>query len=575
MKKYFVFIFIILISFTLSVHAFNNSFSFDSTKLIFTSNSKKNEVIGSFNKEYNLTHSISNEKSDLEEKIEVLTKKTTYLLLGDFNNNIESSEDYYKRHSEYLNLRYNPKVLKDENSLTGLDENSQEYKDDLVSGLTVPSFFNQINELGIIYNSYGDIKVTITDNLVISSVALPNIKIKSQNKDNPMKYDYENTNLVLYYYFKKLGDEYKLYYLFGETKDNINKYLSELQNSESKNIASITSSYESNLSAIYNFDKLKSMSDNEFNRIYNSNITNIVYLSSYYNNKVVSNANGFFINDGIIVTTWDFLEKALITSQYITINDSNGKNYEIDGIITANIASNVVVIKLKNKNGTYVKLGEASKLSIEDPAITISSKLGTGLIIQKGIVVANNDYIETSIPLGLSDTGSPLFDKSGNVVGINTSKNINTSISMAINSKVLKEIQDKFNNINFESIETITFEKLKEDYYYVKFNEENIKNSIPKSKWNIYSKIGNIEDNIKLELIKASYKNKIVSLRYKNNISKYIQSMQLASSFKEKLITDGYKEVLDSSSKCIYENKNYQVIIMDEFDYLIIVMVKK
>ena len=87
-------------------------------------------------------------------------------------------------------------------------------------------------------------------------------------------------------------------------------------------------------------------------------------------------------------------------------------------------------------------------------------------------------------------------------------------------------------------------------------------------------KIGDIENNIKMELVKANYDNGIVSLRYKNKISDYISGMQLAASYKEQLVKDGYQEILNSSSKCIYQNKKYQIIIMDEFDYLIVVMVK-
>ena len=50
--------------------------------------------------------------------------------------------------------------------------------------------------------------------------------------------------------------------------------------------------------------------------------------------------------------------------------------------------------------------------------------------------------------------------------------------------------------------------------------------------------------------------------------------MQLSVNFKEQLIKDGYKVITDNTSKSIYQNNKYQVIIMDEFDYLIIVMVK-
>lgn len=574
MKKYGVFTFIILINLVTAVYAISNDFSFDPSKLTLLEGSKQDNIVNNFKKEYNLTHSLSNNNVELENKIKMLSKKTTYLLLGDMNNSKESSEDYYKRHQDYKELAAYNYFPKDPSTQSGYDEKINNYRYVVASELAIPQLFNAFNELGVIYNSYGDIRVTINDNLAISTVPLPNVKIKEENKDNPMKYDYINTNLVIYYYFIEIDNEYRLCYLYGETVDNINKYFDELESTETKNKMAVSASYESNLSSIYNLDKLNNISEEKFNHIYNSNINNIVYLSAYYNNKVTLTANGFFINDGIVVTTWNFLENALIDSQYITIRDQNKRSYQIDGIVTANPETDIAVIKLKNKSEAYVKLGDSTKMSVEDPAITISSKKGTGLVVQKGIIVANDDYIQTTIPLSKFDEGSPLFDKDGNVIGINTSKSTSTSISIAINSNVLKEVQDKLKMHDFDTIETISFEELKENYYYIKYNEEAIVNNIPKNKWKTYKEIGKVEENIKLKLVKANYKDGLVSLRYKNNISKYISSMQLASVFKEQLIIDGYEEILNSSSKCIYKNKKYQIIIMDEFDYLIIVMVK-
>ena len=68
--------------------------------------------------------------------------------------------------------------------------------------------------------------------------------------------------------------------------------------------------------------------------------------------------------------------------------------------------------------------------------------------------------------------------------------------------------------------------------------------------------------------------NKVLSLRYKNNAKDYIPTMQLVSSFTNKLKEQGYKKVSESNTKVIYKNNKYQVTIMEEFDYLIIVMVK-
>jgi len=73
-----------------------------------------------------------------------------------------------------------------------------------------------------------------------------------------------------------------------------------------------------------------------------------------------------------------------------------------------------------------------NKIKVEDPAIVISSKTSVGLTLQKGIVVANDGYIQSAIPLVTTDEGSPLFDQNGNVIGMNTAKQVNSSISLAI-----------------------------------------------------------------------------------------------------------------------------------------------
>ena len=572
MKKLLISICIIFIGCT-SVFALANGFSIDTSNLSFT-NSKKTSIVNNFNEEYNLSYSITSNDSEFEEQIINLSKKVTYLLLGKANNVDESSEEYYRRHQDYLGLRYNPEVPKDESTITGLDYESQEFKDDLVSGITIPSMFLILDELGIVYSSIGNVRVSKTDDAVMSMVSLPNITIKEESKENPMEYETTKTNLIMYYYFKELNGEYKLYYLMGETTDSLNEYFAEVESTEDKSVMQVAPSYDTSLSDIYDYSKLEALSDEQINEIYNNNSKNIVVLNSYYNNMNVASANGFFINDGLVITTWNFLEKSLIDAQYIAIKDSQGNNLTIEGIVTANPETDIAVIKLKDKTGTSANLGNSDNIKTEDPAFIISSKTSVGLTIQKGIIVANDGYIQTAIPLSLSDEGSPLINSQGQVVGINTAKQVNTSISLAVNANVLKEIQNKFANIEFSNLETISFDSLKEQYYYIKYNDEVVKNNIPSNKWEEYSKIGNIKESINLELVKANYEDGIVSLRYQNGISKYISSMQLASQFKNNLLENGYNEVLNSSKKCIYEGKDYQIVIIEEFNYLIIVMVK-
>ena len=560
------------LSLTSSAYVSKDSFNFDSKKLTFAGNSKESSIINKFNSEYNLSTKTSSDNEEEKNKIIKLSKKITNLLLGDMNVKDETSEHYYNRHKEYLKQGAYNYFPKDSSSKTGYDESIENYRFASVSEFAVPQLFNKLNELGIIYNSYGDIRVTIKDNLALSMVLLPNVKIKEENKEDKEKYNIKEENLILYYYYIKIDDNYRLAYLYGEYGEDVQKYFDELENSESSGTKAI-SSYETNLSSLYNYDKVNSITDDELNQIYNKNISNLVYLSSYYNNSIMNNANGFLITDGIVATTWNFLEKSLMDSQFITIRDNNSNVYEIDGIITASPEEDIALIKLKNATKSTISLAGTTELKTEDPLIAISTKSGVSYSIQKGIVISNDDYIQSSIPLSTTDEGSILLNVDGNVVGMNTSKSTDTSISIAIKKEVLKEAKDKFSNIDFNSIKTITFEKLKENYY-VKYNNENVINDIPSRIWKKYSKIGDIENNIKLELIKASYDNGVVSLRYKNEIKDYISSMQFAASYKEQLLQDGYKEILNSDEKCIYQNNKYKIIIMSEFDYLIVVMVK-
>ena len=50
--------------------------------------------------------------------------------------------------------------------------------------------------------------------------------------------------------------------------------------------------------------------------------------------------------------------------------------------------------------------------------------------------------------------------------------------------------------------------------------------------------------------------------------------MQFASSYIENLKNKGYNEKTSSKSKIILENGKNKIVIMSEFDYLIVVMVK-
>lgn len=555
MKKILITIITIVLC-TVSVLAATKNFTITSTNLSFN-NSKQQAITKEFNKKYDLSYKIESKDEKLKKEITDLSKKVTYLLLGEMNEDEETPEEYYNRHKEYLKLRYAPTIPKDKTTSSGLDEDSKEYKDDLVSGLVVPNLFLTINELKIKYNTYGDIRVVSTNDGMLAINNIPNVKMRVASSENPKEYVLEETNLTLIYKFKKNGTDYQLYYLSGET------YTDEDEQQTTS----------SNLNLAYDYSKLNSLTQANIDNIANISKQSVMYLTSNYNNYVVGHANAIVINQGLLVTTWQFLEQALINAQYISIVDSNNIAHQLDGIVTVNINSNLAVLKLKEQTHTNITIGNSDKVAVEDASIMVSYKPGK-TTTKKGIVTANDGYIQTSIPVSLEEQGSPILDKDGNLIGMTTKEILNSSTSVSIPSEALKEVQDLFNNISFDSIKTVSFNKLKENYYYVKYAKELEKTNIPEHVWNRYKEIGNLDKTINMDIVKSSYKNKVLSLRYKNNAKEYIPTMQLVSSFTNKLKEQGYKKISESKTKVIYKNNKYQITIMEEFDYLIIVMVK-
>ena len=562
--------FLLLITIGTSSLAVTDGISINEETFIFNNN--KNNILTNFNTEYSISKIEDDENSELKQNITELTKKTTYLLLGEANNTKESSENFYKRHQDYFKLRYNPEIPKDDSTAVGLDVNSEEYHDDMLSGISLPGMFLNLNELGIKYKSYGQIRISIVDEKnVISSITLPDVQMKEQDSKEPMKYNIIQTDLTMYYCFKKLNDEYKLLYLYGETNNDIEEFMENVN--EEKGTLSKNTDYNSKLTEMYDFSKAKAISDNTLNSIYNQNKTKIVYLNAMYNTGIITSANGFFISEGIIATTYNFLEKSLMKAQDIVINDSLGNAYELEGIVNVNKNSDVAILKIKDKSSNYIKINDDISLKKEDAIIAINSRSGVGLTTYKGIITASDTNIQTSLTSTEEMQGSPIFDVQGNLIGMINSKTLNSSISFATTTGILKEYYLKLSKKEFNDIKCLAFKDLKENYY-TKYNEEKLFNNIPEKKWNEYSKAENIEENIEMTLVKASYTDGIISLRYKNDISNYIDTMQMANKYRENLKNKGYEEKNISNSKVIYQNKKYQIIIMAEFDYLIVVMVK-
>lgn len=537
---------------------------------ILSKDSRTNRINSVLDASYSLDYK---EEDSSNKEYENLTKKVTYLLLGDGDKSDESASDYMRRKNDYLDLMYNPEIPKDENDPLGVDTKSEEYKDSAVAGIAIPGMFLKLDDLNIRYSYFGNIKIVKQDNGFISQIFIPNILIDDTNEEKPREYVTKQTNLTLYYIFKEYKGEYKLYYLYGETDDENKDYLENSRLNEQKDILSSKAPNMSQLSELYDYSKLTNLSDEKLNSIYNSNIDKTLILNTYYNKSITDIATGFMLTDKVVVTSWTYLKDSLINGQFIQITDRNNKIYDLEGIVSINEDADVALLKISGYQGMGVTLGDASKLQVEDAVISLGTKSGIGLSVSTGIIISTDDHIQSLIPIQNSDAGGPLINADGEVIGVNTKLSTLSSVSYATKTDFLKNMQTKLSKE--DNINVTSFDKLKEYYYYHRNNEETIKKDLPDKIWNEFSKIGDIENAITLPLVKASYKDKILSLRYKNEVETLIPNDNISNNFASKLKDSNYKETLNSNKKKIYENSDYKVIIMNEFNYLIVVMVRK
>jgi serine protease Do len=136
--------------------------------------------------------------------------------------------------------------------------------------------------------------------------------------------------------------------------------------------------------------------------------------------------SGFIIDEkGIVVTNNHVIQNA----EDIIVRVNGDKDYKAK-VIGADPLSDIAVLQLETKDKfTPVSFGDSDKARIGDWVIAIGNPFGLGGTVTSGIISARNrsiglsryeDYIQTDASINSGNSGGPLFDMNGDVIGINT-----------------------------------------------------------------------------------------------------------------------------------------------------------
>jgi serine protease Do len=145
--------------------------------------------------------------------------------------------------------------------------------------------------------------------------------------------------------------------------------------------------------------------------------------------------SGFFINDdGFLITNFHVTEGETQISVEV-YHQRNGqlerKTYKQVRIVAMNKFNDLALLKIEDKDAPkfkFVQIGSADALAVGERVFAIGSPLGLERTVTEGILstktrqLAGALYLQTTAQINPGNSGGPLFNLSGEVVGVTNMK---------------------------------------------------------------------------------------------------------------------------------------------------------
>src|SRR5919107_4058732 len=170
--------------------------------------------------------------------------------------------------------------------------------------------------------------------------------------------------------------------------------------------------------------------------------------------------SGFIISpDGYVVTNNHLIQGVNGTGTVDTVTVIPPDRREFPArIIGRDETSDLALLKIDGHNLPFVQWGDSTKARVGDWVIAIGNPYGLGGTVTAGIVSAihrgipgatpgaYDRYIQTDAAINMGNSGGPMFDLNGNVIGINAAlispTGASVGIGLAIPAELAKPVVD-------------------------------------------------------------------------------------------------------------------------------------
>jgi serine protease Do len=168
--------------------------------------------------------------------------------------------------------------------------------------------------------------------------------------------------------------------------------------------------------------------------------------------------SGFIISpDGYVVTNNHLIQGVggTGTVDTVTVTLTNRREYTAR-IVGRDSASDLALLKIDATNLPFVNFGDSTRTRVGDWVIAIGNPYGLGGTVTAGIVSAlhrgitgvgaYDRYIQTDASINMGNSGGPMFDLAGNVIGVNSAlispTGASVGIGLAIPAELAKPVID-------------------------------------------------------------------------------------------------------------------------------------
>lgn len=143
--------------------------------------------------------------------------------------------------------------------------------------------------------------------------------------------------------------------------------------------------------------------------------------------------SGFIVSENGYILTNNHVVRGMENTDpdEITVKLRDGREFEAE-LVGADRETDVALLKIDAENLPFLILGDSEKLRVGDIVFAIGNPLGIGLTVTQGIVSAKErtdldilpggyeSFIQTDAAINRGNSGGPLVDGRGRVVGINS-----------------------------------------------------------------------------------------------------------------------------------------------------------